>query len=160
MKSICLYHQDNDGVCSAAIIDSVFDNCEFIPINYGISVPLHKISAGDQVFVVDFSLEAKDWQKLLQITDNVTWIDHHESAIKKSEDVKWKGKSINELLKGIRRLDRSGCWLTWEYFYKDKTPPLAVQWIDAYDRWVHNDDLKILNFKEGVEFQLSYPVRS
>ena len=42
--------------------------------------------------------------------DNLHWIDHHKTAIKKHPEM--------ADLKGIRNIDKSGCELAWEYFNK------------------------------------------
>jgi len=135
----CIYHADNDGECAAAIILKDFE-CEAIPINYKDELPLDKIDKDEKVFIVDFSLQKPgDWEKLLERTKDVVWIDHHKSAIEKP------GPQHN--LKGIRSTEGAGCELTWEYLHS--TPmPYGVELTGDYDTWTkkHGEETDLFHF--------------
>ena len=127
------YHLDADGICAAfmihvyesrnifpALVDA-HENCKndnqfaFLPahllytesdfrkINYGWKFPFKDISKYERVYIVDFSLEPEDLEKLMEITTDIIWIDHHKSAVLKYRKYKETHPDFNyENIKGIR----------------------------------------------------------
>lgn len=142
---ICLYHLDDDGKCAAAVVKyfGLQDNHgdKFVEMNYGRPVPFDLIQRGEMVYIVDFSIEPEEMKKLLTITENVIWIDHHFTAIQKYE-------GFPASIKGVRCTDCSGCMLTYLYLTNklnlcekaalgmitDEVPKI-VQYCDDYDMW-------------------------
>lgn len=133
----CFYHSDMDGKCAGAIVYKYYlidrertretADSEFISINYKDEFPFEKIKPGELVVIVDFSLQRDgEFQKLLEITDNVIWIDHHKTAIEKHGDLD---------IKGLREDGVAGCVLTWEFFYPGKLVPPVVTLLGDYDIW-------------------------
>jgi oligoribonuclease NrnB/cAMP/cGMP phosphodiesterase (DHH superfamily) len=130
----CLFHKDNDGRASAAIVYKYYirehrtlEDFKFIGINYDMEFPFSSIVQNELIVIVDFSLQNKgDFDKLLKITSNVIWIDHHKTAIAKHSDTE---------LDGIRRNGTAGCALTWEFFYPEIEMPHAIKLIADYDVW-------------------------
>ena len=57
---------------------------------------------------------------------DVTWIDHHKTAIEAVKDYNVKGK---------RRIGTAACELTWEYLFDDIETPDVVELLSAYDVW-------------------------
>lgn len=109
----CFYHIDEDGKCSAFWVNKLarhYDGYEkeFIPINYGMEFPFESIQQNEQVYIVDFSILPEQMEQLLKITENVTWIDHHISAIKRYDN-------FPHNIKGIRYNGIAGCMLTYCY---------------------------------------------
>lgn len=109
------YHNDADGHCAgflvymyAKVASGDQTGYELICINYNDDFPMDKIKAGEQVWIVDYSISPEEMRELLLITDRVTWIDHHASAIEKYGDY---GKDIP----GVRYDGIAGCELTWAY---------------------------------------------
>lgn len=145
---ICLHHSDLDGNASAAIVYRKFPECRFRSVNYDKPIPFNEIEKEEMVIIVDFSLgEIDGWDKLLSITKDVIWIDHHDSAIKNSPE-----KAHN--LKGIRSRDACGAALTWNYFYtleRGEPMPVAIDLVDRWDRWIHDGDPKVIWFKFGMD---------
>ncbi len=127
------YHNDADGRCSAFIayranINKVKNN-DLIEMDYNKDFPFDKIKKDEEVIIVDFSLQKEgEFKKLLDITKNVVWIDHHISAINKN-------KEENKTLDGIRRDGTAGCMLTWEYYNPNVKVPKAVEMVGHYDVW-------------------------
>jgi oligoribonuclease NrnB/cAMP/cGMP phosphodiesterase (DHH superfamily) len=125
-----------DGHCAGAIVYQAMKNqeddgtgFEFIPINYNHDFPFEKIRPNEEVVIVDFSLQKPgDFEKLLNITSRIIWIDHHKTAIEKHSH-------LDRSIKGIRRDGVSGCELTWAYFTHDKPTPIAVALLGDYDIW-------------------------
>lgn len=111
-----LHHNDADGRCSAAIvfgwvgIKNMEHSIEYIEMDYAKPVPLDRIAPGEQVWVVDFSLKLDDMDALLAVTDDVTWIDHHKTAIDLYAGYPKK-------IAGFRKDGVAGCVLTWQYVH-------------------------------------------
>lgn len=147
----CFYHDDNDGKCAAAIVAKALSllkdkpdlALKCIPVNYEKPFPFKEIEKNEMVYIVDFSLQRKgDWEKLLDITDGVVWIDHHITAIEAAEK-----NSYVKKLDGIRDMSVAGCMLTWNFFYGFQEAPMAVKLIADYATWKfeYGDRAKRLN---------------
>ncbi|MCM0648155.1 phosphohydrolase [Clostridium swellfunianum] len=111
----CFYHDDPDGFCAAywvassvAVNDSYKDAPEFYEISYRVKFPLDIIRAKEQIYIVDYSISPEEMRELLKITDNVTWIDHHKTAIEKYE-------SFEHDIRGLRYDGISACLLAYCY---------------------------------------------
>lgn len=115
----CFYHNDMDGRCagfwvhlSVGINDGYYgvDDISFIPIDYKDKFPFENIRPNEQIYIVDFSIQPAEMEKLLQITDNITWIDHHKTAIEKYKDFPYH-------IRGVRYDGVAGCMLTYCYIH-------------------------------------------
>lgn len=112
----CFYHNDMDGKCAAfwvvyAAARDKYNNCQVIPIDYRDKFPLDTIEPGEHVYIVDFSIQPDEMRELLKITNNVTWIDHHKTAIEKYADFEHE-------IRGVRYDGIAGCELTWIYLHR------------------------------------------
>lgn len=114
---ICFHHNDADGRCaafwvslSAGLHDDRSFGCRFVEMDYSKRFPFEMIHENEQIFIVDFSIDPTDMLRLLKITEDVTWIDHHITAIKKYEGFAHK-------IRGIRRNGVAGCMLTYCYLH-------------------------------------------
>jgi len=132
---ITFYHGvDLDGQCSGAIVRAAMKECKedvrLFPINYKDDFPFDEIQRDEEVVIVDFSLQkGGEFERLLEITQNVIWIDHHKTSIEKH-------KHLSCRLNGIRVNDRpAACVLTWQYFFTDIPVPPVVQLLGDYDTW-------------------------
>lgn len=145
------YHGcDFDGKCSAAIVKLKHPECKLIPINYGDEFPWNSIEEGEEVWMVDFTIEPnEDMWKLAKIAD-LTWIDHHKTAIE------WSiASGFGKTCKGLRMLEYSGCELTWQYINNDELPE-AVMLLGRYDVWDHRDE-RVLPFQYGMQYEAEPP---
>lgn len=113
----CFYHADADGRCAgfwvclnAGLNDINRHKAEFIEINYGKPFPFEKIGQDEQVYIVDYSIEPAEMLRLLEITQDVTWIDHHKTAIEKYADFPYA-------IRGVRYDGVAGCMLTYCYIH-------------------------------------------
>lgn len=115
----CFYHGDADGKCAAfwvhlsAGIDDKYnsvDNISFIEINYNKKFPMETIRPNEQIYIVDYSIQPDEMRQLLSITQNVTWIDHHKTAIEKYADFEYD-------IKGVRYDGVAGCMLVYCYLH-------------------------------------------
>lgn len=156
------YHIDNDGKCAGFWVKKLAKGDEyekeFIPINYNIPFPFEKINKNEKVYIVDYSIKPEEMDKLLEITPNVTWIDHHKTAIEAYKD-------YDKEIRGLRYDGIAGCMLTYCYlihmtnedeeyikpFEKNMVDyaPWFTKYIADYDVWtfVYGNDTKA--FEKG-----------
>lgn len=115
---ICFHHNDADGRCAAFWVslsagiqkDDLSYESKFIEMDYSKAFPFEMIHKDEQVYIVDFSISPEDMDRLLEITKNVTWIDHHVTAISK-----YKNYPYN--IRGVRYDGVAGCMLTYCYLH-------------------------------------------
>lgn len=145
----CFYHKDSDGKAAAywvrRSIDDKVDRAaccrpeEFFPITYGDPFPWQSIEKDELVWIVDYSIDPGAMARLLTITTNVIWIDHHRTAIDKYDS--WDGPEID----GVRVDGIAACMLTYLYTRRLRGGSidlddcrLAPKWlrlIADYDTW-------------------------
>jgi oligoribonuclease NrnB/cAMP/cGMP phosphodiesterase (DHH superfamily) len=150
---IVLHHNDLDGRASAAIlgIHCADEEVRFVEMDYNKEVPFKKIKKGEKVYIVDFSLQKPgDWEKLLSITDEVIWIDHHKTAM--------QGNGVQHQLPGVREEGRCGALLTWRFLsgLTYRPIPLAIEYINDWDCWIHDME-DTIPFKMGIEMDDTGP---
>ena len=149
----CFYHNDLDGACSAAIVNRANPEkeIEFIEIAYGDKFPWDRIKEHEEIVIVDFSIQPySDFERLLDITPNVVWIDHHKSAI----------ESLPKLrdLPGLRRIHgKAGCELAWEFYFPTTDMPEAVALLGDYDTWKFAFGDRTKKFQNGIKIQDTKP---
>jgi len=138
--NVCIYHGvDLDGWCSGAIWKEVHANesIDMIGLNYGQEIPWDRLH-GNKVTLLDFCFQPiSEFIKLLQIAHSVTWIDHHESAIKA-----WlQCERPPNACPLITSLDttKAACELAWE-FYHISAMPTGVFLLGDYDCWRHSNN--------------------
>lgn len=156
----CFYHNDLDGKCAGFWVYRNYDvekhrECEMIPIDYRDSFPLDSIKEGEAIFIVDYSIQPHEMRQLLEITKNVTWIDHHKTAIEKYKD-------FEHDIPGLRVDGVAGCVLTYLYFnvlQKGKKKfdlsllpkvPMFTRLIGDRDIWAWAFGQRTQNFCEGL----------
>lgn len=121
------YHDDNDGICSAAIVNRWLrarENAEkeertFVKVNY-INEYLPQIEKGDCVILVDFTPKNIEWDVILKKASTVTWIDHHNYPVKTALEYLAKRRMLpsdgNPNLFYHCHSIKAACELTWEFF--------------------------------------------
>lgn len=141
------YHNDADGKCAGFWVKRLVCTEEYIgyiKMDYGREFPFDKIEKNETVYIVDYSIEPSEMDRLLEITPNVTWIDHHISAIKKYEN-------YDKEIRGVRYDGIAGCILTYCYLkhmtdrgigdiklfeeYMTEDAPMFTKLIADYDVW-------------------------
>lgn len=160
---IISHSADADGRLSAYLVGRYFNDFnpkDYIMTDYGKHDDIFsKIEKDEEVFVCDFSFEngPEDMKKLLEITPNVTWIDHHESSIKSYGEF---GKNIP----GLRIVGTAACMLTWFYLYYESglLPTITQEECEKlYDeapflvRLVHDNDVWRHEYWESSYFKLA-----
>jgi oligoribonuclease NrnB/cAMP/cGMP phosphodiesterase (DHH superfamily) len=112
----CFYHNDADGRCAGFWVrDGVSGNDgyperDFIEMSYSKPFPMNTVRKNEDVYIVDYSISPDEMRQLLDITENVTWIDHHKTAIEKYKDFEHE-------VRGVRYDGIAGCMLTFCYLY-------------------------------------------
>jgi len=147
----CFYHNDSDGKCAGfwvalnvGIHDKYNDMPVFQEIDYRTKFPMETIRKDEQVYIVDYSISPDEMRELLNITKDVTWIDHHKTAIEKY-------KEFEHEIRGVRYDGVSGCMLTYCYIHHmtargegkikpfdismTEDAPMFTKLIDDWDVW-------------------------
>lgn len=134
-----IYHSaDFDGHASGAIARyyfSEFARKEFTmhPYNYGQEFPFDQFKSGDELYFLDVTYQPND--DMMNFEKEYGWsvyiCDHHKTVVE--SDI------INHISGGILDQAKSGCELTWEYFFKDKMPE-AIHLLDRYDVWDRSNE--------------------
>lgn len=114
----CFYHADADGRCAGFwVFQSAGRSMKYSnfsdtmnEINYGMPFPFDKILPDEQIYIVDYSISPDEMRQLLTITKDVTWIDHHKTAIERYSDFEYP-------IRGIRLDGVAACMLTYCYLY-------------------------------------------
>ena len=165
------YHVDNDGKCAAYWVKHFVNNndgyeTKYIKINYGMEFPFEKIGINEIVYIVDYSILPEEMDKLLEITDKVTFIDHHKSAIEKY-------KEYDKEIRGVRYDGVAGCMLTYCYlkhmtnhgvgkikpFDESMTEdaPMFTKLIADYDVWTFEYGNTTRAFQKGISLFKNEP---
>ena len=146
----CFFHSsDLDGHASGAIVKNEYSDCKMIGINYGQDFPWDSIEKDETVFMVDFALQPfEDMLKLDKISQ-LTWIDHHKSAIEKHD-------KQDLFIEGLRRIGIGACALVWEFIYSEKLMPYSIILLAEYDVWNHSNP-DTLPFQYGMRIEETLP---
>ena len=152
---VCFHHDDLDGHCSAAIVRSRC-GARCVSVNYKDPFPFDEIYDANGIWIVDFSLgedTTGGWEELFRVVDstdakiNITWIDHHKTAIELAEN----NERVDKLA-GLRGADTpAACELTWQYLYANRLTPHAVALIGDYDTFEFKYGSDTRDFHAGVE---------
>ena len=135
---ICFHHNDADGRCAAYLVKTLTQNedSRFVEMDYGKLFDLSMIHPEEVVYIVDYSITPLEMKRLLEITKNVIWIDHHKTAIDKFKD-------YPEPIPGLRVDGVAACVLTYIFLsggeligdLNKSVTPLFVRLIGDYDIW-------------------------
>lgn len=162
---VCIYHsRDCDGYASGAIVKYWHDKVNDYPDNVGKGeltligydykepIPYDKIPKGEPIIMVDVSLDMPDMCELANYSGNqLTWIDHHISAINDYKNFVGDGESF---LKPVLENGISACEGTWNYLFPVRKMPEAIHLLGEYDTWRNKDKERweniILPFQFGM----------
>jgi len=156
---VCVYHSaDLDGICSAAIVYSLFPRAQFIGYNYRKPMFLDRLK-NKHVIMVDVSLNPFVlMEQVAYAAQSFTWIDHHKSAIEQLNTSGLLERDNVEVYCDVEE-KYAACWLTWSYFYiKDQKQnrlalPDAIELLSLYDTWrweTHERKDAIISFQYGM----------
>jgi len=151
-KQICYYHDDSDGILSAAIVKDIYPHCELVRCQYGREPTIKPEDVKNKiVMIVDFSFEKSIMDMIHDEAEILCWCDHHKTAIDKLPDL-W----VSDRIDGLRQTDKSGCMLTWEWFHPNTPAPEVVVLVQDYDIWLHKE-LKTKPFMEAAAYYMTEP---
>lgn len=158
MSKVCFYHgSDLDGLCSAAIVKYAHPEVILYPMEY--NQPSHDVTGlvdrGDEVFVVDFTLQPFEEMAKLTMVSELVWIDHHQTTM--ADYDKFLIEKKIRPVKGSRIIGMSACELTWMYFYPETTIPYSVWLLGRYDVWDHQASETIMPFQYGMNLVYEQP---
>lgn len=123
MKTLIIYHGDcYDGFSAAWVAKRAMPDAELYPARYGDLPP--EVSGYDRVFILDFS-----YPRAMMI-NMATWtrlkvLDHHKTAQADCE-----GLDFCEF-----DMERSGCAMTWRFFYPNEATPDWLLRVEDRDLW-------------------------
>ena len=150
----CFHHNDCDGRAAGAVVAMFEDNFEkenFFECDYiNNLIPVNKISKGEKVYIVDYSISentVETLKKIMSITDDIIWIDHHQSSVNMlNKHPEFKS------IKGVVQEGISGAALSYMYLYNKKYEdiPLYLKYVSDFDCW-HLKMPNIKEFKYGFE---------
>lgn len=152
-RMIVIYHNDFDGIASAAIINNTYlsSNIKFIEGNYSEEFNFDEIKTKDneKLFIVDYSLTSEEqWESAIKNFD-VTWIDHHETSI-----ARWKNFKH---LSGVRNTDYSAVLLTYQFFHPNESVPEIIKYLNDYDIWQWKYGETTRYIQEGLKCRETHP---
>ncbi len=144
------YHNDLDGRCAAAIAYRAIEaervkgiKVDLIELDYKDKIKVKEINLCEKIFIVDFSFKPEIMEKVLLLTKNIVWIDHHKTA--------FEYKYSQKVMMGIRDNAYSGCELAWKYFYGKKGMPKAIELIGDRDKWAWKFGKETAHFNVGLK---------
>lgn len=150
---ICIYHsRDLDGYCSGAIVKHKYPNAKLIGFDYGQQLPMDLIQPNEPIIMIDVSMPMSDMEQLAKHSGwQLTWIDHHISAINDYKSFVGDGESF---CKAVLENGISACEGAWKYLFPNKETPIAVLLLGEYDTWRNGDkerwDNEIMPFQWGM----------
>jgi oligoribonuclease NrnB/cAMP/cGMP phosphodiesterase (DHH superfamily) len=119
-------------------------NINFVPANHGDNPP--DVSKGDTVYIVDFSYPLSVLNKMKDEVGEegtVLVLDHHKTAM----------NDLSSFSNCIFDMERSGCSITWDYFYPNTPKPKLIKHMEDRDLWRFN----LVYTKEVFDLCASYP---
>lgn len=127
-NNLCIYHANClDGFAAAWVVKQALPNCVFHPGVYQDPPP---DVTGLDVYLVDFSYKSDVILEMAKAARKIIIIDHHKSAIEDLVD-------LPDNVSLYTSLEKSGCVLSWDYFFGSKfmAVPLLLQHIQDRDLW-------------------------
>ena len=126
---IVMFHYPcQDGLASAWVVKDFHTkqgkSIELYPIAHGKSINMDTF-VGKSIIICDYAPQLDILNKLEQIAESITILDHHVTA----------QKTLENKLYAIFDMNKSGAGITWDYFYPDQSMPLFIQMIQDRDLW-------------------------
>jgi oligoribonuclease NrnB/cAMP/cGMP phosphodiesterase (DHH superfamily) len=144
---VIVYHENcNDGLMSAAILKTHFENQEIYPyvhpLGYTVDSQtrifntLNNFLFPDKMclYFVDISLPLEKLKQLVPNFKQTIVMDHHDDTMRQEVN-NWFMESRPDNFMMIFDPKRSGAGIVWDYLYPDQTRPYAVNWIEDRDLW-------------------------
>lgn len=144
----CVYHSaDLDGKASGAIVLRRFPDAIMVPFDYDDEINLEQFR-GHKVYMVDVSLQP--FSRMVELSNmcELTWIDHHKTAIRDFNNTR---KDTHPSMMVSLSTEFAACELTWQWMYSSENNrmPKAVHLLGRYDVWDHSNEA-VLPFQYGM----------
>ena len=91
------------------------------------------IFEGDTIYLVDYSISAKELQGFIEGVEVVV-IDHHKTAWDNLKDAQWE---LGEDVKITFDMNECGASLCWKHFFPDEPMPVFLEYVKDRDLWNH-----------------------
>ncbi len=150
-RPLCIYHINcADGFAAAWVVRLFFGagNVDFHAADYGDPPP---DVGGRDVIIVDFSYPRPVLDEMHGEADSLLILDHHESAAAELAglpapagrgDWAWHHRHADQP-HALFDMQRSGCGITWDFFFPGRPRPDLVTHIEDRDLWrFHWSDTK------------------
>ncbi|MEE7624776.1 DHHA1 domain-containing protein [Methylobacter sp. Wu8] len=133
-ETLVIYHGDClDGLGAAwSAFCKLGHQVRYIPARYGDDMP--DFESGSVLYILDFSYSPELLVNASAKAGRIILIDHHMTAMEQCNDF-FKAQPLPENLSINFDLSRSGCILTWQYFFHDLKPPQILLHIEDRDLW-------------------------
>lgn len=133
---LVIYHSECfDGLASAWVYRKYFDSkyvlkeTLYLPLTYGKPLVIPPGRADREVLIVDCCPSPDIIETLKSTSKRVVVLDHHET-----------NQTLISKLQGIESvfdMSRSGCQITWDYFFPGEPRPKIINYIGDRDLWTH-----------------------
>jgi len=152
VNCVIYHHPCMDGTASAMCAYRYFKNhptnkIQYFPAGHGKSPPR---VAGKNVLICDFSYPYSTLKEMAKVANKLLVIDHHKTAIENLQDLPAEQKIFD--------VEKSGAYLTWQYFFPEEPVPLFIQMIQDRDLWKKElpgtDYLSMYLFTQKYDFEL------
>ena len=126
MKKLCVFHGNcADGFTSAWVVRKALgDDVDFHPGVYNNTPPPVE---GRDVLMVDFSYKRPVLEQIRDQANSVLILDHHETAEADLKDLPG--------VQSVFDMKRSGCRITWDYYFPGVKPPALLLHVEDRDLW-------------------------
>ncbi|MDD2661875.1 MAG: DHHA1 domain-containing protein [Methylococcales bacterium] len=133
-ETLVIYHGDClDGLGAAwSAFCKLGHQVRYIPARYGDDMP--DFEPGAVLYILDFSYSPQLLVDASAKAGRIILIDHHMTAMEQCNDF-FNAQPVPENLSVNFDLSRSGCILTWQYFFHDLKPPQILLHIEDRDLW-------------------------
>lgn len=126
MGTMCIYHGNcADGFAAAWVVRLVYPNAIFHAGTYGNKPP---DVTGLDVIVVDFSFKRDTIIEMAKVAKSILILDHHKTAQSDLVD-------LPENVTVVFDMERSGCRITWDYYFPGTQAPKLLYHIEDRDLW-------------------------
>jgi len=148
MSVLCIYHGNcADGFAAAVAVKKAFDvNSAPVEFHAGVYQDPPPDVTGKGVILVDFSYKRPVLLEMAEKASSVLILDHHKSAEAELVD-------LPDNVTTVFDMERSGCMITWDYFFPAQEAPKLLQHIQDRDLW----KFELEGTKEIQAALFSYP---
>lgn len=88
---------------------------------------------GEKLLFVDYCPPIEFLEKLLDLNKKILILDHHISSYERTTE---SNILDNPNITAIFDMDKSGCQITWDYFFEDMPRPEIIDYIGDKDLWL------------------------